>query len=208
MKATNPDVDTSTVYRTLGLFEELGIVEHAHLGHGPAVYHLGQTHQHLVCEVCGTVIDVPVGALDALAARAPRGLRLPDPTRPLRPDRPLRAARRRRLTAHRPTQWSTAAGDSAELRLALVEERVDRFPWSSVSKVTHSNASAMVVEARHLVLEHLVDQPLVELDRVHGPGGEPPRHRHARLLQRVGRDDVVDEAQALGVLGREQIARS
>ncbi len=67
MKVTNPDVDTSTVYRTLGLFEELGIVEHAHLGHGPAVYHLGRTHQHLVCEECGTVIDVPVSALDALA---------------------------------------------------------------------------------------------------------------------------------------------
>src|SRR6478752_271276 len=61
VKATNPDVDTSTVYRTLG------IVEHAHLGHGPAVYHLGKTHQHLVCEVCGAVIDVPVGALDELA---------------------------------------------------------------------------------------------------------------------------------------------
>jgi len=67
VKATNPDVDTSTVYRTLGLFEDLGIVEHAHLGHGPAVYHLGKTHQHLVCEVCGAVIDVPVGALDELA---------------------------------------------------------------------------------------------------------------------------------------------
>lgn len=67
VKATNPDVDTSTVYRTLGLFEELGIVEHAHLGHGPAVYHLGRTHQHLVCEECGAVIDVPLDALDALA---------------------------------------------------------------------------------------------------------------------------------------------
>ena len=64
---TNPDVDTSTVYRTLGLFEDLGIVEHAHLGHGPAVYHLGRTHQHLVCEECGAVVDVPVAALDALA---------------------------------------------------------------------------------------------------------------------------------------------
>jgi Fur family ferric uptake transcriptional regulator len=67
VKETSPDVDPSTVYRTLSLFEDLGIVEHAHLGHGPAVYHLGRTHQHLVCEVCGTVIDVPVDALDSLA---------------------------------------------------------------------------------------------------------------------------------------------
>jgi Fur family ferric uptake transcriptional regulator len=73
VKATNPDVDTSTVYRTLGLFEDLGIVEHAHLGHGPAVYHLGKTHQHLVCEECGTVIDVPVEALDALARELRQG---------------------------------------------------------------------------------------------------------------------------------------
>jgi Fe2+ or Zn2+ uptake regulation protein len=64
--ADSPDIDTSTVYRTLNLFEELGIVEHAHLGHGPAVYHVGRTHQHLVCEECGAVTDVPVSALDDL----------------------------------------------------------------------------------------------------------------------------------------------
>ena len=31
-------VDRSVVYRTLAQFEELGIVEHVHLGHGSAVY--------------------------------------------------------------------------------------------------------------------------------------------------------------------------
>ena len=62
-----PHIDPSTVYRTLNLFEELGMVEHAHLGHGPAVYHLGRTHQHLVCEACGVVIEVPLGDLDDLA---------------------------------------------------------------------------------------------------------------------------------------------
>jgi Fe2+ or Zn2+ uptake regulation protein len=67
VQADSPDVDTSTVYRTLHLFEELGIVEHAHLGHGPAVFHVGRIHQHLVCEECGSVIDVPVSALDDLA---------------------------------------------------------------------------------------------------------------------------------------------
>jgi len=67
VKRRNPDIDTSTVYRTLGLFEELGFVEHAHLGHGAAVYQLGRTHQHLVCEECGAVVDIPVSALDDLA---------------------------------------------------------------------------------------------------------------------------------------------
>ena len=67
VQAWYPHIDSSTVYRTLNLFEDLGIVEHAHLGHGPAMYHLGKTHQHLVCEACGAVIDVPIGTLDDLA---------------------------------------------------------------------------------------------------------------------------------------------
>ena len=72
IQARSPHIDPSTVYRTLNLFEELGLVEHADLGHGPAVYHLGKTHQHLVCEECGVVIEVPLGDLDDLA----RGLRV------------------------------------------------------------------------------------------------------------------------------------
>ena len=31
----HPDIAESTVYRNLITFEELGIVEHIHLGHGP-----------------------------------------------------------------------------------------------------------------------------------------------------------------------------
>jgi len=69
VQARHPDVDTSTVYRTLTLLEDAGIVEHGHLGHGPAVYQLGRTHQHLVCEECGAVLDIPVAALDGLARK-------------------------------------------------------------------------------------------------------------------------------------------
>jgi Fur family transcriptional regulator, ferric uptake regulator len=55
-----PDVHLSTIYRNLDELEKLGVVVHAHLGHGPATYHLaGHTHCHLVCEGCGTIIDVP-----------------------------------------------------------------------------------------------------------------------------------------------------
>src|SRR4051812_36654077 len=46
----HPEVHLSTVYRTLDSLEKLGIVEHTHVGHGPAVYHVGHSHQHLVCE--------------------------------------------------------------------------------------------------------------------------------------------------------------
>ena len=62
----HPEVHLSTVYRTLDSLEKLGIVEHTHIGHGPAVYHVGATHQHLVCEECGAVLDVPTHLLEAV----------------------------------------------------------------------------------------------------------------------------------------------
>ncbi len=57
---TNPAMHRATVYRTLETLRRLGIVEHTHLGHGPAVYHLAEdVHQHLVCEVCGWMVEAP-----------------------------------------------------------------------------------------------------------------------------------------------------
>jgi len=70
VQAAHPDVHTSTVYRCLETLGELGIVEHAHLGHGPAVYHLADdTHQHLVCESCGSVLEVPAEVFAVTDAR-------------------------------------------------------------------------------------------------------------------------------------------
>jgi len=55
-----PAVHRSTVYRTLDALEQAGVVEHVHLGHGRAVYHLtDDRHLHLVCDRCGTVVQVP-----------------------------------------------------------------------------------------------------------------------------------------------------
>jgi len=55
-----PDVHESTVYRFLDELERLGVVDHVHLGHGPAVYHLAaDAHHHLVCDGCGAVEEVP-----------------------------------------------------------------------------------------------------------------------------------------------------
>lgn len=63
-----PDVSTSTVYRILEEFEELGIVVHAHLGQGAAVYHLaGAVHGHLTCEVCDATFEIPAVHFDALS---------------------------------------------------------------------------------------------------------------------------------------------
>jgi Fur family ferric uptake transcriptional regulator len=63
----NPDIHASTVYRTLDTLTELGVVEHTHLGHGATVYHLtDRRHQHLVCESCGAITEVPLAVFDPL----------------------------------------------------------------------------------------------------------------------------------------------
>lgn len=66
-----PDVHISTVYRNLEELERLGVVVHAHLGHGPASYHLtSRAHSHLVCEVCGVAIEAPDEMFQRLADQA------------------------------------------------------------------------------------------------------------------------------------------
>jgi Fe2+ or Zn2+ uptake regulation protein len=60
VQARAPDVHLSTIYRNLEDLQELGIVIHAHLGHGPSTYHLAAAaHGHLVCDACGAVIEAP-----------------------------------------------------------------------------------------------------------------------------------------------------
>jgi Fe2+ or Zn2+ uptake regulation protein len=59
-QAITPDVHLSTIYRNLEELEHLGVVEHVHLGHGPAIYHLATEHHgHFVCEDCGRVFEAP-----------------------------------------------------------------------------------------------------------------------------------------------------
>lgn len=68
VKQQHPDVAESTIYRNLATLEELGVVEHVHLGHGPSTYHLTEDgHQHLLCERCGQVIEVPEETFTTLA---------------------------------------------------------------------------------------------------------------------------------------------
>jgi Fur family ferric uptake transcriptional regulator len=54
-------VNVSTVYRTLELLEELGLVRHAHLSDRAPTYHSTATpaHVHLVCRECHRLIEVP-----------------------------------------------------------------------------------------------------------------------------------------------------
>lgn len=55
----HPDVSVSSIYRTMDLLTDHGIVEHVHLGHGPAQYHLShEQHAHLVCNGCTAIIEL------------------------------------------------------------------------------------------------------------------------------------------------------
>ena len=69
VQQTAPAVNITTVYRTLDLLEQLGVVRHTHLGHGAPTYATaGHEHVHLVCHRCDTVAEIDVAVLDALAA--------------------------------------------------------------------------------------------------------------------------------------------
>jgi Fur family ferric uptake transcriptional regulator len=61
-------VDLTTVYRTLELLEEIGLVRHAHLGHGAPSYRPAEDeHIHVVCHACGAVVDADPRLVDPLA---------------------------------------------------------------------------------------------------------------------------------------------
>lgn len=74
VRSTASGVNISTVYRTLELLEDLGLVTHAHLGHGAPTYHAADDadHLHLVCRECSGIAEVsPVvleSAVGAIAA--------------------------------------------------------------------------------------------------------------------------------------------
>ncbi|MGD0779563.1 MAG: Fur family transcriptional regulator [Dehalococcoidales bacterium] len=66
--AKYPDVNISTVYRTLELLKKLGMVYEINLGEGRIRYHAEESghHHHLVCQSCGTVTDIDESALSSL----------------------------------------------------------------------------------------------------------------------------------------------
>lgn len=75
VQETASTVNASTVYRTLEVLEELGLVRHAHLTDRAPTYHSvrGHEHFHLVCRGCHAVTSVDVAEatpfLEVLGAR-------------------------------------------------------------------------------------------------------------------------------------------
>lgn len=66
-----PELGIATVYRTLQLFEKLGIVYKLNFDDGCSRYELSvgskeHQHHHLICNGCGKVIEVKLDLLDAL----------------------------------------------------------------------------------------------------------------------------------------------
>ena len=66
--AKYPNVNVSTVYRTLELLEQLGLVTKTEMGVGRIMYHPLEKghHHHLVCRECGKVIDLDESTLTPL----------------------------------------------------------------------------------------------------------------------------------------------
>jgi len=57
--ARDESISPATVYRSLNLFKELGLVEERRLGKVSCSYELKRSneHQHLVCKGCGKIIE-------------------------------------------------------------------------------------------------------------------------------------------------------
>jgi Fur family ferric uptake transcriptional regulator len=66
--AMYPNVNISTVYRTLELLKRLGLVTETDLGGGRVRYHPANKghHHHLICQECGAMIDLDESLLRPL----------------------------------------------------------------------------------------------------------------------------------------------
>jgi Fur family ferric uptake transcriptional regulator len=64
-----PAVNVSTVYRTLAMLEELGVVQHSHLEQGAEYHRTGEgEHVHLTCSRCGAEEDLSLREAGSLRA--------------------------------------------------------------------------------------------------------------------------------------------
>jgi Fur family transcriptional regulator, ferric uptake regulator len=62
VRARVPGVDPSTVYRTLDLLEEVGVLSHTHLESGAEYHRRSESrHIHLTCSRCGVEDSLSLG---------------------------------------------------------------------------------------------------------------------------------------------------
>ncbi len=78
-RAIDPDTIPSTVYRTLDVLEELGVLSHSHGADGREEFHVlpAREHAHLYCRRCGGAWELaaedPAVATSVAAFDAARG---------------------------------------------------------------------------------------------------------------------------------------
>jgi Fur family ferric uptake transcriptional regulator len=66
----DPEVTPSTVYRTLGVLEDIGLIRHAHGLDGREEFHVrpAREHGHMHCTVCGRAWEIEAEEVTGLVA--------------------------------------------------------------------------------------------------------------------------------------------
>ena len=143
-------VNVSTVYRTLEVLEELGLVRHAHLSDRAPTYHSVRDHEHfhLVCRNCHTVISVGPDVLAPLLdtprgrPRVHRRRRAPDRVRHLQGLlMSIDAARCSTSPARSPATASTPRSPRTTARSTASSARSRSSTGSSTCRTATSSAS-------------------------------------------------------------------
>ncbi|HJU28094.1 MAG TPA: transcriptional repressor [Candidatus Binataceae bacterium] len=76
VKKINPHVGYATIYRTLKLLKECGLLTERHFDEGQARYEVagGQHHDHFICENCGKIIEFEDDAIERMQRDVARKL--------------------------------------------------------------------------------------------------------------------------------------
>jgi len=75
VKRINPRIGYATVYRTMKLLKESGLASESHFLNGEARYEStvgAHHHDHLICEVCGKIVEFEEARIEALQAEVAR----------------------------------------------------------------------------------------------------------------------------------------
>lgn len=69
-READPQTTPSTVYRTLDVLEDLGVVRHGHTADGREEFHVlpAKEHGHLYCRTCGRTTEIDAADASALVS--------------------------------------------------------------------------------------------------------------------------------------------
>ena len=83
-RAEDPETTPSTVYRTLDVLEDIGLIRHAHGLDGREEFHVrpAREHGHLHCSVCHRAWEIEADEVRRPGEGLPGGTRLPGGPRP------------------------------------------------------------------------------------------------------------------------------